>query len=98
MELCMCAHTHTNTHTRTTHFWPNGEVTAEAVEGWNCACVRVRVRVRVRVLVLVRVFVCVFVCVCSRVHEFVDTYIVVHVVRGRQVYIRTSTFEEGRIT
>ena len=36
-------------------------------------------------------------CVCSRVHEFVDTYIVVHVVRGRQVYIRTSTIEEGRI-
>ena len=43
--------------------------------------------------------VCVCVCVCehARVHMHA-CHIYISVVRGRQVYIRTSTFEEGRIT
>ena len=48
-------------------------MTAEAVEGWNCARV------------------CARACICMHA-------IYISVVRGRQVYIRTSTFEEGRIT
>ena len=46
-----------------------------------------------------RVCVCVCVCVCARacMHAYIHISFV-YVVRGRQVYIRTSTFEEGRIT
>ena len=42
-----------------------------------------------------------YVCVCECARACMHAYIhisVVHVVRGRQVYIRTSNFEEGRIT
>ena len=47
-----------------------------------------------------RVCVCVCVCEHARVHMHAcHIYIIyISVVRGRQVYIRTSTFEEGRIT
>ena len=46
-----------------------------------------------------RVCVCVCVCVSTRACICMHAiYIYISVVRGRQVYIRTSTFEEGRIT
>ena len=42
---------------------------------------------------------CVCVCVCVRARACICMHaIYISVVRGRQVYIRTSTFEEGRIT
>ena len=58
-------------------------MTADAVEGWNCACVYVCVSTRA--------------CICMHA-IYIYIYIYISVVRGRQVYIRTSTFEEGRIT
>ena len=94
-------HTHTHTHT---HFWPHEEAGPRCTsqtgrEGGQCSCREKAAVTAEAVEGWNCACVCVCVCVCAHARAYACMPLIyISVVRGRQVYIRTSTFEEGRIT